>query len=81
MNKKDNSHVRSPSPHSIAAQHVRGLVKMLEHAEDQVEVLQDKLRGYKEESELTHVKHKEELERYHDHINSLEEQMTYQKGS
>ncbi|KAG1836491.1 hypothetical protein C8R48DRAFT_680490 [Suillus tomentosus] len=39
----DGMQVRSPSPHSIAAQYVRELLEMLDRVQHQVEVLQDEI--------------------------------------
>ncbi|KAG1836490.1 hypothetical protein C8R48DRAFT_782933 [Suillus tomentosus] len=76
----DGMQIRSPSPHSIAAQYGRELLEMLDRVQHQVEVLQDEISLTKEDRERTCIKYEEELERYRDRIDTLEEQATYQKA-
>ncbi|KAG2108273.1 uncharacterized protein F5147DRAFT_652987 [Suillus discolor] len=70
---------RSPSSHSIATQYTCELVEMLDHIQDQVVFLQDELCGCNKEHERTCIHYEEELKRYRDCIDSLEEQAIYQK--
>lgn len=52
---------------------------MLDRVQDQVAFIQDALRGCNEERESACITYEEELERYRDRIDSLEEQAIYQK--
>ncbi|KAG1827851.1 hypothetical protein DFJ58DRAFT_849321 [Suillus subalutaceus] len=72
-NDQDVAQLRSPSPNSCTAQYARELLEMLERVDHQVEYLQ-------EERERTRIRHEEEVERYRDRIDTLEEEVMYQKA-
>ncbi|KAG2031220.1 hypothetical protein BDR03DRAFT_986554 [Suillus americanus] len=69
---QDITKMRTPSPQSTTRQNVLELLEMLDRVQYQAKHLQ-------EEHEETRMRHEEEVERYRDRIDSLDEEVCYQQ--
>ncbi|KAG2045918.1 hypothetical protein BDR06DRAFT_977861 [Suillus hirtellus] len=75
----DVTNIRSPSPNALITQYTRGLLELVEAMDFEVKRLRDKQSEYEEERERARIHHEQEVERYCDRIDALEDELRYQR--